>query len=34
MIIEFFGSNLGTYSVVFTSGATGALKLVAESFPF
>ena len=34
MIAEFFGTNLNTYSVVFTSGATGALKLVAETFPF
>ena len=34
MIVEFFGTNLKTYSVVFTSGATGSLKLVAETFPF
>ena len=34
MIAEFFGTDLMTYSVVFTSGATGALKLVAETFAF
>lgn len=33
-IVKFFGTDLLTYSVVFTSGATGALKLVAETFPF
>lgn len=33
-IVKFFNTSLDEYSVIFTAGATGALKLVAESFPF
>lgn len=33
-IAKFFNTNLSEYSVIFTSGATGGLKLVAESFPW
>jgi len=33
-IAKFFNTNLNDYSVIFTSGATGSLKLVAESFPW
>ncbi|MEJ2538999.1 MAG: aminotransferase class V-fold PLP-dependent enzyme [Gemmatimonadota bacterium] len=33
-ILEFFGADSGEFSVVFTSNASGALKLVGESFPF
>ncbi|PVD35835.1 hypothetical protein C0Q70_02804 [Pomacea canaliculata] len=33
-ILRFFNTDPDTYSVVFTSGCTGALKLVAETFNF
>lgn len=32
--LTFFGASEDTYTVVFTPNATGALKLVGESFPF
>lgn len=31
-MLQHFNTNLNDYSIIFTSGATGALKLVAESF--
>ena len=34
IILEFFNANELEYSVVFTSGATGALKIISESFPW
>jgi molybdenum cofactor sulfurtransferase len=33
-ILRFFGTDSSQYTVVFTAGATGALKLVGESFPW
>lgn len=33
-ILKYFGTNSGDYEVVFTQNASGALKLVAESYPF
>eukprot|EP01156_Anaeramoeba_ignava_P018104 Anaeramoba_ignava/a90829_36.p1 GENE.a90829_36~~a90829_36.p1 ORF type:complete len:529 (-),score=167.70 a90829_36:165-1613(-) len=33
-ILSFFHTNSSEYSVIFTSGATSALKLVGESFPW
>ncbi|ESO86189.1 hypothetical protein LOTGIDRAFT_235545 [Lottia gigantea] len=33
-ILRFFNTNSKEYSVIFTSGCTGALKLVAETFQF
>lgn len=33
-VLRFFGTDLSHYDVVFTSGCTGALKLLAESFPW
>nr|KAG5707077.1 hypothetical protein BaRGS_011788 [Batillaria attramentaria] len=33
-VLRFFNTNPEHYSVIFTSGCTGALKLVAESFSF
>ena len=33
-ILEHFGTTGEDYSVIFTSGATAALKLLAESFRF
>jgi molybdenum cofactor sulfurtransferase len=33
-VLAFFGTDAATYTVVFTSGATGGLKLVGEVFPF
>jgi len=33
-ILDFFHAPRGTYSVIFTSGATGALHLLGESFPW
>lgn len=33
-ILAFFNTNKDEYSVVFTSGATGALKIISESFPW
>lgn len=33
-ILEFFNASTSEYCVIFTSNASGALKLVAESFPF
>lgn len=33
-ILDFFGAPRDEYDVVFTSGATAALKLVGETFPF
>jgi selenocysteine lyase/cysteine desulfurase len=33
-ILEFFGANPSEYEVAFTSNASGALKLVGESYPF
>jgi selenocysteine lyase/cysteine desulfurase len=32
--LRFFGAPESDYDVVFTPNATGALKLVGESFPF
>ncbi len=34
LILSFFGASADEYGVVFTPNATGALKLVGESFPF
>jgi selenocysteine lyase/cysteine desulfurase len=34
MVLRHFNVTAAEYSVIFTSGATGALKLVAESFPW
>eukprot|EP00727_Mastigamoeba_balamuthi_P011134 m51a1_g6643 putative molybdenum cofactor sulfurase (584) ;mRNA; f:112609-114495 len=34
MILQHFGTSASEYTVIFTSGATGALRLVAESFPW
>lgn len=33
-ILRFFGTDSNSYNVVFTSGCTGALKLLAECFPW
>ena len=33
-VLDWFGASPDVYTVVFTSNATGALKLVGESFPF
>jgi len=33
-VLEWFGADGGDYSVIFTSNATGALKLVGETFPW
>ncbi|HET7322668.1 MAG TPA: aminotransferase class V-fold PLP-dependent enzyme [Longimicrobiaceae bacterium] len=33
-VLRFFGTEAEEYEVIFTPNATGALKLVAESFPF
>lgn len=33
-VLDFFGAPKEDYTVVFTSNATGALKLVGEAFPF
>merc|ERR1712137_626263 len=33
-VLEWFGTNSQNYSVIFTSGSTASIKLVAESFPF
>jgi len=32
--LQHFNAPVGEYAVVFTSGATAALRLVAESFPW
>eukprot|EP01134_Creolimax_fragrantissima_P008605 CFRG8605T1 len=34
LVLQFFNASQEEYSVVFTNGATGALKIVGESFPF
>jgi hypothetical protein len=34
MILDFFNAPPGDYQVVFTKGATGALKIVGETFPW
>ena len=34
LILHHFNTTLDEYSVVFTSGCTGALKILSESFPF
>lgn len=34
MILEFFNAPRGTYSVIFTSGASAGLQLIAHSFPW
>jgi molybdenum cofactor sulfurtransferase len=33
-VLKFVGASASEYAVVFTSGATGALKLLAECFPW
>lgn len=33
-VLEFFGASAGDYVVIFTPNASGALKLVGESYPF
>lgn len=33
-VLEFFNASPGEYTVIFTSNATGALRLVGESYPF
>jgi selenocysteine lyase/cysteine desulfurase len=33
-VCNFFGANAEEYCVIFTSNASGALKLVGESYPF
>jgi molybdenum cofactor sulfurtransferase len=33
-VLEFFEADLGEYELVFTPNASGAIKLVAESYPF
>jgi len=33
-VLDFFGADPGEYEVVFTANASGALKLVGESYPF
>eukprot|EP01114_Cavostelium_apophysatum_P021663 TRINITY_DN7625_c0_g1_i3.p1 TRINITY_DN7625_c0_g1~~TRINITY_DN7625_c0_g1_i3.p1 ORF type:complete len:869 (+),score=141.41 TRINITY_DN7625_c0_g1_i3:95-2701(+) len=33
-ILDFFGTDTSRYSVIFTSGCTGSLKLVGETFPW
>lgn len=33
-VLHHFNTNIDEYNVIFTSGATAALKLVAESFDF
>lgn len=33
-VLDFFGADAGEYTVVFTSNASSALKLVGEAFPF
>jgi molybdenum cofactor sulfurtransferase len=34
MILSFFNAPPGDYQIVFTKGATGALKIVGETFPW
>lgn len=34
MILDWFNVNIADYAVIFTAGATGALKLVGETFPW
>ncbi|KAH3766036.1 molybdenum cofactor sulfurase [Pelomyxa schiedti] len=34
IILNFFNAPIDQYTVIFTSGCTGALKLIGESFPF